>query len=55
MERLQYELIFDESRDGKEIEALLMKAGKADCGEIDEEDETYEDNGKEIDLGGDLE
>lgn len=48
MDRLQYELIFDEGRDGKLIEEVMRKAGKADCGDIDEEDEVYEDNGKEI-------
>jgi hypothetical protein len=34
-------LIFDESRDGKIIEEMFNKYGKADCGEIEEDDEIY--------------
>jgi hypothetical protein len=48
MERLQFELIFDEGRDGKFLEELFSKQGKADCGEIEEDNETYDNDGKEI-------
>lgn len=39
--RLQFELIFDENRDGKEVEELYAGAKRVDMGEVDEEDETY--------------
>ena len=55
MDRLQFELIFDEGRDGKEIQELFKNAEELDCGQIDEDDETYENDGKEIELGGDIE
>jgi hypothetical protein len=48
LERLQFELIFDEGRDGKEIEELYAGARALDMGAVDEEDETYENDGKEI-------
>ncbi|XP_031505815.1 uncharacterized protein LOC116268178 [Nymphaea colorata] len=38
LERLQFELIFDEDRDGEEVEALFANAKKVDMGEVDEED-----------------
>jgi hypothetical protein len=48
--RLQFELIFDENRDGKEVEELFAGVRKVDMGDVDEEDETYENDGKEIEL-----
>ena len=43
-------MIFDENRDGKEVEELYAGVRKVDMGEVDEEDETYENDGKEIEL-----
>ena len=51
MERLQFELIFDEARDGEALHSLLRKLPSIQCGEIDEEDETFENEGKELELG----
>jgi hypothetical protein len=51
MERLQFELIFDEARDGEALHSLLRKLPNIHCGEIDEEDETFENEGKELELG----
>ena len=31
-----------------------MNSSKTNCGQIDEDDETYENDGNELDLGGDI-
>lgn len=36
LERLMFELIFDENRDGKEVEELFAHAKKVDMGSVDE-------------------
>jgi hypothetical protein len=63
LEKLKCELIFDEDRDGKQLEEMFNKQLEVEkkegrksiremlLGEIDEEDETYENDGKEINLG----
>jgi hypothetical protein len=35
IERLQYELIFDEARDGQELEKLFQNSSNVDMGEVD--------------------
>ena len=48
IEKLQFELIFDEGRDGKEIVQLFKGESKVDYGQIDEDDETYENDGNQL-------
>lgn len=50
LENLKFELIFDEESEAKELEELFKECKDLECGEISEEDETYDNDGKEEDL-----
>lgn len=51
LERLQYELIFDEARDSKQVEELYKNEGKiAGLQNVEEDDDTFDNDGKEIDI-----
>lgn len=43
----KFTLVFDEIQDGQQLRKLYENSKDEDMGEIDEEDETYEDEGKE--------
>lgn len=50
-----YQLIFDEARDGKELVDLYKGTQLIDYGgEVKEDEDTYENDGKEIELGTEL-
>ena len=46
LERMQYELIFDEARDGQELVELYKNAKDIEIKDIESDDETYENEGK---------
>lgn len=51
LERLQYELIFDEARDGRDVELLYRdEKGIEGLGVVEEDGDTYDNDGKELDI-----
>lgn len=54
LQRLQYELIFDQGRDGKQLQELFgrcnLKQLYKDMGEVDQQDATFENDGRQIQL-----
>jgi hypothetical protein len=45
---LKFELIFDEEQDGHELHKLFKGNLSLDCGEIEDDDEVYDNEGKEL-------
>ena len=53
--RLMYELIFDEARDGRQISDLYRGSEEIDYGgEVKEDEEIYENDGREIELATEI-
>lgn len=50
LENLKFELIFDEESEAKVLAELYKGCKDLECGEISEEDETFDNDGKELEL-----
>ena len=51
LERLQYQLLFDEARDGKDVEILYKDETNIEgLQNVEEDQDTFENDGKEMDL-----